>query len=49
MNEINISILPDLSFPIFVLSIGLAYFIRAFVIKYEKSIKYHLVNKCPNT
>jgi hypothetical protein len=36
MNTLNVSIFDGLSFPIFVLTIGLAYFIRAFVINYEK-------------
>ena len=39
MNEIHISIFNNLSFPIFVLTIGLAYFIRALVIKFERDNK----------
>jgi hypothetical protein len=39
MNEINISIFEGVNLITFVITIGLAYFIRALVIKFERNNK----------
>jgi hypothetical protein len=39
MSELHIYMFEILGFPIFVLTVGLAYFIRALVIKFERNNK----------